>query len=138
MPVINDPIVRGWIIRLFREGRADLSASYDIEEPFISANIIIQSMKKLQKAIFFCLGDPESIQELVLYNMDSTNPLYELLSTLQKIIEYWIQNVLSFKDINITEILLDAKIFFTFTKIFITNFIEDKIPPKFNIFPEKF
>ena len=124
-------------MRLFREARSDLTASYDIGEPFISANLIIQSMKKLQKAMFFCLGDPDSIQELLLYRINSSDPFYELLFSLQTIINYWIQKILSFEIIKISEILLDAKNIFNLTKIFINNFVEDIIPPQMATFPEK-
>ena len=94
-------------------------------------------MKKLQKALIFCLGDSDSIQELILYRIHSSSPLYELLSSLQNIIGYWIQKILSLEVINTSEILSDAKIFFDFTKAVIESFIEDKIPTHFNSFPEK-
>ena len=120
-----------------REARSDLSASYNIEEPFISANFIIQSMKKFQKAIFFCLGDPDSIQELLLYGEISSDSFYELLLSLHEIINYWIQKVLSFEDFIISEMLSDAKNIFTLSKIFVKNFIDEKIPHQITTFPEK-
>lgn len=135
--LINSPLIKGWIIRLFREARADLSASYDIEEPYVSANLIIQSMKKLQKAIFYCLGDPESIQELLLYKATSSSLFYEILITLQNVINYWLQKILSFENFVLSEVLTDAKEIFNLTKIFITNFIGEKIPYQIETFPEK-
>lgn len=135
--LINSPLIKGWIIRLFREARADLSASYDIEEPYVSANLIIQSMKKLQKAIFYCLGEPESIQELLLYKATSSSLFYEILITLQNVINYWLQKILSFENFVLSEVLTDAKEIFNLTKIFITNFIGEKIPYQIETFPEK-
>ena len=94
-------------------------------------------MKKLQKSMLFCLGDPESIQELILYRIHSSFPLYELLYSLHKIIGYWIQKIISFEIIDTSEILSDARIFFNYTKLIIEKFIEDKIPSHFNSFPEE-
>ncbi len=122
---------------MFREARADLSASFNIEEPFIVANLIVQSLKKLQKALFFCIGEPDSIQELLLYRFNYSNPISEVFYSFQSIINYWLQQVLSFEVFQLSGILLDAEFLFNFTKIFIQKFIGDAIPLNIVKFPEK-
>lgn len=122
---------------MFREARADLSTSFNIEEPFIVANLIVQSLKKLQKAMFFCIGEPDSIQELLLYRFNYSNPISEVFYSFQSIINYWLQQVLSFEVFQLSGILLDAEFLFNFTKIFIQKFIGDVIPLNIVKFPEK-
>ena len=136
-PIISDLLIKGWIIRLFREARADLSASYEIEEPFISTSLIVQSMKKLQKVILFCLGEPDSIQELLMHRIKSANKFYELLFSVQDIINYWISKILTLENLVLSELILDARKIFEFAKIFIIVFIDKKIPYEIETFPEK-
>ena len=124
MSNIFNPLKKGWIIRLFREARSDISASYDIEEPFISANLIIQSMKKMLKVLNFCLGDLENIEELLFFRINSSDQLYNLLFSFQNIINYWIQKNLSFEEIDLSEILLDAKYLYNFTMIKLRFYVE--------------
>ncbi len=135
---INDVFTKGWIIRLFREARADISASYEEEEPFIVAKLIIQSMKKMQKAIFFCVGEPDIIQELLLYRINFSNSFYELLFSIQNLIGYWIEKIISFEIIKLSEIMADAKNLFEFLNIFVKYFGINEIPSQLQIFPTEF
>jgi len=134
--IILDPLIQGWIIRFFREATADISASYHTEEPLLSANLVLQAMEKFQKAIHLCLGDPNDIQELLYYKINSSNPFYDLLFPIQKIIQYWLQKILYFEIFNIEELRTDAKRIFNIARIFVINFSGDKIPSQIEIYPE--
>ncbi|MHA1651239.1 MAG: hypothetical protein ACTSYB_13680 [Candidatus Helarchaeota archaeon] len=89
----------------------------------------------MQKAIYYCLGDPESIQELLINDINSSDSIYNLLNYVQNLIEYWIQKFLNFEIIELPDILADAKIIFNLLKAFIDNFLKINIPLKINSFP---
>jgi len=137
MPILNDQLRKGWISRLFREARSDLYASYNIEKPFISANLILQSMKKLEKAIFLCLGEPNIIQEILLSEIICENVFYKTLFFIQKSINYWTDMILSFEIINTSVILAETELIFNFARIIINNFTDEVIPQHLMSFPVK-
>ena len=93
-------------------------------------------MDKLQKAIHLCLGDHNDLQELLSYQVNSSHPLYDLLFPIQKVIQYWLQKILYFEIFKIEELQMDAKQIFNISKIFIANFIGDKISAQIERFPE--
>jgi len=93
-------------------------------------------MEKLQKAMHLCLGDHNDIQELLYYKINVSNPLYNILFPIQKVIQYWLQKILYFEIFKLEELLMDAKQIFNIAKIFIINFIGDKIPAQSEAFPE--
>lgn len=129
--------MKGWIIRLLREARSDLSASHELEDPFIVSNMIIQSMKKLQKVIFFCLGAPDGIQEIVICLIKTQNILCQWLYSLQSVISYWAQKIISLEEINLPDILTDANNFFNLAILFFNNLVEEKSMITMNTFPKK-
>jgi len=90
--VLIDEYRRSWARRYLREARADLeeaertpSASYDLK---------LEALKKAQSSIYFSLGCPEQISQIVehsiLNNVEVKNPVLRCLLA----IEYKIQQII--------------------------------------------
>ena len=54
---------KGWALRYLREAKAELIAAQ--KTPYMAPSLIIESLRKSQTAIYYSLGEPNSIASIV-------------------------------------------------------------------------
>jgi len=54
---------KGWALRYLREAKAEFSAAK--KTPYLAPNLIVEALRKAQVAVYYSLGDPTSIQNIV-------------------------------------------------------------------------
>jgi len=59
-----DLVSRGWALRLLREARAELRLAE--EEPKLAVVFALEAARKAQACIYYCLGNPDALEMLVM------------------------------------------------------------------------
>lgn len=54
---------KGWALRYLREAKAELIAAK--ETPYLAPSLILEAMRKAQVAIYYSLGEPAFVEEIV-------------------------------------------------------------------------
>jgi hypothetical protein len=62
MPLING-YRKGWALRYIREARAELAAAEKMRP--MASNLLLEAMRKAQIAIYYSLGDPAFVENIV-------------------------------------------------------------------------
>ncbi len=65
MRFLIDEYQKNWAIRYLREAESDLSTAEKTPILPISVNLAILAMRKMQTAIYYCLGDPSYLAPIV-------------------------------------------------------------------------
>ena len=65
MRLLVDEYRKNWAIRYMREAESDLSSAEITTIPSLSVNFAVLSMRKMQLAIYYGLGDPSYVAFLV-------------------------------------------------------------------------
>lgn len=58
-----DEYRRGWALRYLREAKAELKAAQKM--PYMAPNLVLEAVRKAQAAIYYILGEPAFIENLV-------------------------------------------------------------------------
>jgi len=58
-----DEYRRGWALRYLREAKAELKAAQKM--PYMAPNLVLEAVRKAQAAIYYSLGEPAFIENLV-------------------------------------------------------------------------
>jgi hypothetical protein len=66
MPLING-YRKGWALRYLREAKAELTAAQ--KTPYMASSLILEAVRKAQAAVYYSLGDPTSVEVVVLQTM---------------------------------------------------------------------
>ena len=86
--LIVDNYRKDWALRYLREAKVDLKIAE--EAPITAPNTIIEALKKGQLALYYILGEPNLIEEIVeteSLNEKVDDPLLRFLSGLDKAVE---------------------------------------------------
>jgi hypothetical protein len=62
MPLINN-YMKSWALRYIREAKAELVAAQ--KTPYMASSLILEAMRKAQAAVYYSLGDPASLENIV-------------------------------------------------------------------------
>ncbi len=65
MSLLIDEYRRNWSIRFLREAKSDLSTAEKTPIPVMSASFSIMAMRKAQTSVYYSIGDPTYITQLV-------------------------------------------------------------------------
>ena len=63
--ILIDEYRKNWALRYLREAKADLSAAEITPAASTSVQLSLLAMRKMQTAIYYCLGDPSYLSFLV-------------------------------------------------------------------------
>ncbi len=63
--ILIDEYRTNWALRYLREANADLSAAETTPTASTSVQLSLLAMRKLQTAVYYCLGDPSCLSFLV-------------------------------------------------------------------------
>lgn len=80
---------RGWALRYLREAKAELEAARKM--PYMAPSLILEAIRKARNAIYYSLGEPAFIENVVREAMEKTqkdnDPILKCLVEIEEIMQ---------------------------------------------------
>jgi hypothetical protein len=93
-----DDYRRNWALRYLREARAELEAARKM--PYIAPSLLLEAIRKARNAIYYSLGEPAFIENIVKETSDQTRTIDDPVLRCLIGIEETVQQLLQLREAN--------------------------------------
>jgi len=90
-----DEYRKGWALRYLREAKAELEAARKM--PYMAPSLILEAVRKARNAIYYSLGEPAFIENVIRETIEKTQPLSDPVLRCLVGIEEMVQQLLQFE-----------------------------------------
>jgi hypothetical protein len=119
-----DEYRRGWAHRYLREAKAELQAAKKI--PYMAPSLMLEAIRKARNAIYYSLGEPAFIENLVRDEIGKPKPENEFILRLLIEIEETVQQLSQIEEINSDALMKQADSLVQMASEFVETLTEQK------------
>ena len=101
-----DEYRRGWAHRYLREAKAELEAARKI--PYMAPSLMLEAIRKARNAIYYSLGEPAFIENLVREELGKPKPEKDFILRLLIEIEETVQQLSQIEEVNSDALMKQA------------------------------
>jgi len=119
-----DEYRRGWAHRYLREAKAELLAAKKI--PYMAPSLMLEAIRKARNAIYYSLGEPAFIENLVREEIGKPKPEKEFILSLLVEIEETVQQLSQIEEVNSDALMKQADSLVQIASEFVETLTEEK------------
>jgi len=119
-----DEYRRGWAHRYLREAKAELEAARNI--PYMAPSLMLEAIRKARSAIYYSLGEPAFIENLVREQIGKPKPEKDFILRLLVEIEETVQQLSQIEEVNSDALMKQADSLVQLASEFVETLTEEK------------
>jgi len=119
-----DEYRRGWAHRYLREAKAELEAARNI--PYMAPSLMLEAIRKARSAIYYSLGEPAFIENLVREQIGKPKPEKDFILRLLIEIEETVQQLSQIEEVNSDALMKQADSLVQLAAEFVETLTEEK------------
>ena len=119
-----DEYRRGWAHRYLREAKAELEAARKI--PYMAPSLMLEAIRKARNAIYYSLGEPAFIENLVREEIGKPKPEKDFILRLLIEIEETVQQLSQIEEVNSDALMRQADSLVQTASEFVETLTEEK------------
>jgi hypothetical protein len=119
-----DEYRRGWAHRYLREAKAELEAARKI--PYMAPSLMLEAIRKARNAIYYSLGEPAFIENLVREEIGKPKPEKDFILRLLVEIEETVQQLSQIEEVNSDALMKQADSLVQVASEFVETLTEEK------------
>jgi hypothetical protein len=119
-----DEYRRGWAHRYLREAKAELEAARKI--PYMAPSLMLEAIRKARNAIYYSLGEPAFIENLVREELGKPKPEKDFILQLLIEIEETVQQLSQIEEVNSDALMKQADSLVQVASEFVETLTEEK------------
>ena len=119
-----DEYRRGWAHRYLREAKAELQAAKKI--PYMAPSLMLEAIRKARNAIYYSLGEPAFIENLVREEIGKPEPEKDFILRLLVEIEETVQQLSQIEEVNSDALMRQADSLVQMASEFVETLTEEK------------
>ena len=119
-----DEYRRGWAHRYLREAKAELEAARKI--PYMAPSLMLEAIRKARNAIYYSLGEPAFIENLVREEIGKPKPEKDFILRLLIEIEETVQQLSQIEEVNSGALMRQADSLVQTASEFVETLTEEK------------
>jgi hypothetical protein len=119
-----DEYRRGWAHRYLREAKAELEAARKI--PYMAPSLMLEAIRKARNAIYYSLGEPAFIENLVREELGKPKPEKDFILRLLVEIEETVQQLSQIEEVNSDALMKQADSLVQVASEFVETLTEEK------------
>jgi hypothetical protein len=120
-----DEYRRGWAHRYLREAKAELEAARKI--PYMAPSLMLEAIRKARNAIYYSLGEPAFIENLVREELGKPKPEKDFILRLLVEIEETVQQLSQIEEVNSDALMKQADSLVQVASEFVETLTEEKL-----------